>query len=118
MPLTAASLLAMSAVVVAYRQISRDVLIIEPFAVPKEFSAAGLNGDVIANHIADELQELERDVKSAVDDSRVKADSLALSAEVSPSPNIEVPGTRMGFNDVVQMIREALGRHPRRVRPT
>lgn len=42
-----------------YREITRDVLIIDPFTVPKQFEEAGLTSDVMANRIGDTLQQIE-----------------------------------------------------------
>src|ERR1019366_2590344 len=42
-----------------YREVTRDVLIIDPFTVPKHFEEAGLTSEVMANRIGDRLRQIE-----------------------------------------------------------
>jgi hypothetical protein len=42
-----------------YREVTRDVLIIDPFTVPKRFEETGLTSEVMANRIGDTLHEIE-----------------------------------------------------------
>src|ERR1700689_3277624 len=55
-----------------YREVTRDVLIIDPFTVPKSFEEAGLTPEVIANRIGDMLRQIE-----TATDSQMKKDTLA-----------------------------------------
>src|ERR1700676_161861 len=47
-----------------YREVTRDVLIIDPIAVPRRFEEAGLSSEVMANRIGDALRHLEIEAHS------------------------------------------------------
>ena len=58
-----------------YREVKRDVLIIDPFTVPKYFAEAGLTGEVMANRIGDKLRQIEITTQT-----QMKKENLELSS--------------------------------------
>src|ERR1039457_7385617 len=60
----------------AYREITRDVLIIDPFTVPRHFEEAGLTSVVVANRIGDALRQIEEATQT-----RMKKDNLTSRSE-------------------------------------
>src|SRR5215471_4302681 len=56
-----------------YREMSRDVVIIDPFSVAKRFEESGLTPEAVANHIGDALQQVQTATKTSL-----KKDVLSL----------------------------------------
>ena len=56
-----------------YREMSRDVVTIDPFSAAKRFEESGLTPEVVANHIGDALQQIQTVTKTSL-----KKDVLSL----------------------------------------
>lgn len=93
-----------------YREITRDVLIIDPFTVPKRFEEAGLTSEVMANRIGDTMRQIELAVQT-----RMKKNDLASLAEEESTPDVEIPGTKLGLKTVIDITRSVFGIYPRRI---
>jgi tetratricopeptide (TPR) repeat protein len=93
-----------------YREITRDVLIVDPIAVPKQLEEAGLTPQVMANRLGDKLQEIEKSTNTSV-----KKDVLGAGEQELAVPEIEIPGTKLGLRSVVEVGRSIFGRHPKHI---
>src|SRR5208337_4451457 len=93
-----------------YREVTRDVLIIDPFTVPKHFEEAGLTGEVMANRIGDRLRQIE-----IATQTRMKKDNLTSLREEGSVPDVEIPGTKLGLKTIVDMTRALLGIYPKHI---
>src|SRR5208337_2395261 len=93
-----------------YREVTRDVLIIDPFTVPKHFEEAGLTGEVMANRIGDRLRQIE-----IATQTRMKKDNLTSLREEGSVPDVEIPGTKLGLKTLVDMTRALLGIYPKHI---
>jgi hypothetical protein len=109
-------LLVLIVVAYLYRDLTREVLIIEPFSVPKQYADMGLTGEVIANHISDEMSQIEGEALTNEKRVGLKSDNVALADDVPSVIDVEVPGTKLGLKTVVEIIRDILGIHQKRVR--
>jgi tetratricopeptide (TPR) repeat protein len=90
----------------------RDVLIIDPIAVPKRYAEAGLTPEVVADRIRDTLRQIEADVK----EDAALHDRIALrNDEAESMPDIAIPGTSNTLRTVVEMTRELFGIYPKHV---
>ena len=108
-PILMVALVAVAIAVISYRELNRDVLVIYPFSVPKQYSDSGLTGEVIASRIAD-----------AIDDIQTAETSMRIDEIIRPSgsrlrPSIEMPGTGIGLQAVTQILREVFQVHPKHV---
>jgi tetratricopeptide (TPR) repeat protein len=99
-----------------YRELTRNVLIIEPFNVPKQYADLGFTGEVIANHISDALHEIEKDTVGKQKQVGLTADEFMLSGDLPAAIDVEVPGTKLSLKTLVEITREAFGIYPKRVR--
>jgi Tfp pilus assembly protein PilF len=93
-----------------YREVTRDVLIIDPFTVPKHFEEAGLTGEVMANRIGDTLHQIE-----IATQTRMKKDNLASLREEGSVPDVEIPGTKLGLKTIVDVTRAVFGVYPKHI---
>jgi tetratricopeptide (TPR) repeat protein len=93
-----------------YREITRDVLIIDPFAVPKHFDEAGLTSAVVANRIGDALRQIEDATQT-----RMKKDNLASVRDEGSTPAVEIPGTKLDLKAVADLARSVFGIYPKHV---
>ena len=93
-----------------YREVTRDVLIIDPFTVPKSFEEAGLTPEVMANRIGDMLRQIE-----TATNSQMKKDTLASFRDEGSPPDVEIPGTNLGLKTVVDITRSVFGIYPTRI---
>lgn len=91
-----------------YREVTRDVLIIDPITVPKQFEEAGLTPQVMANRLGDRLQEIERSTQTSM-----KKDVMGALGEETAIPEVEIPGTKLGLKTIVDVGRSIFGRHPK-----
>src|SRR3974377_697693 len=48
-----------------YREAVRQVILIEPFFVPKQMEEAGFSSQAVANRISDDIEEIERSVRTS-----------------------------------------------------
>src|SRR5271157_2197539 len=93
-----------------YREVTRDVLIVDPFTVPKHFEEAGFTGEVMANRIGDKLRQIE-----IATQTQMKKDNLSSLREEGSVPEVEIPGTKLGLKTLVDITRAFLGVYPRRI---
>jgi tetratricopeptide (TPR) repeat protein len=93
-----------------YREVARDVLIIDPITVPKRFEEAGLTPQVMANRLGDRLQEIERSTQTSM-----KKDVMGALGEETTIPEVEIPGTKLGLKTIVDVGRSIFGRHPKHI---
>ncbi|HXC94561.1 MAG TPA: tetratricopeptide repeat protein [Edaphobacter sp.] len=93
-----------------YREVTRDVLIIDPITVPKRFEEAGLTPQVMANRLGDRLQEIERSTQTSM-----KKDVMGALGEETTIPEVEIPGTKLGLKTVVDIARSVFGRHTKHI---
>jgi Tfp pilus assembly protein PilF len=93
-----------------YREVTRDVLIIDPFSVPKRFEEAGITGDVIANRIGDKFHQIE-----VATQTRMKKDNLTSLREGVSVPDVEIPGTKFGLKTLVDITRAVFGIYPKHI---
>ena len=99
--------------IVAYaiREAKRDVLIIDPFAVPKRFEEAGITSDVMANRIGDAIIDIETNTESTL----ARRDNLTPFQVSEISFNIEIPGTKIGLKTLIDATRTVFGIYPKHV---
>lgn len=93
-----------------YQEVDRDVLIIDPFSVPKRFEEAGLTPEVVAHRIGNALRRIEVDAHT-----RAKKDKLTALRHEGSQLDIELPGTKLGLKTAVEIIRVVFGIHPKHV---
>ena len=93
-----------------YREITRDVLIVDPFTVPKHFDEAGLTSAVVANRIGDALRQIEDATQT-----RMKKDNLASVRDEGSTPAVEIPGTKLDLKAVADLARSVFGIYPKHV---
>jgi tetratricopeptide (TPR) repeat protein len=93
-----------------YRQIHRDAVIIDPFAVPGRFADAGLSGQVMAERVGDQLHRIE-----LLSRTRMRTDNPVASQDDLAIPDIEIPGTKLGLKTFVDVTRAVFGMYPTRV---
>ena len=100
-PILVATLLGILIFVYGYREITKNVLVIELFNAPKQYTEMGLTGEVLANHVGDELCDLERETLDAATDPRLSPDIFLMAIDASRLPDIEIPATKLGLNSRV-----------------
>jgi tetratricopeptide (TPR) repeat protein len=93
-----------------YREVNHDALIIEPFSVPKRFEEDGLTSEVVSNRIGDALRQIEIDAQTYM-----KKDNLTSLHDEGSTPDVEVPGTKLGLKTLVEVTRAILGIYPKHV---
>src|ERR1039457_4934143 len=93
-----------------YREVTRDVLIIDPFTVPKHFEEAGFTSEVMANRIGDALHQIEIAAQTGM-----KKDNPTSLREEGSVPDVEIPGTKLGLKTLVDVTRTVLGIYPRHI---
>ena len=95
-----------------YREVTRDVLIIDPFTVPKDFEEAGLTSEVMANRIGDRLNQIEIATRT-----QMKKDNLVPPQEERSIavPDMEIPGTKVGLKTLVDITRAVIGVYPQHI---
>jgi superkiller protein 3 len=82
-------------------------IIVDSFYVPKRFEDAGFTSEAMSRLIADALLDLEVQANSIME-----KDSLALSSDPSPVPDINVPGTGLGIRTLVDVTQQVCRRDP------
>jgi hypothetical protein len=116
--ITSAGAILLTVIVVPYlyREVTRDVLLIEPFNVPRQYAEMGLTGEVMANHVSDSLDEIEKDAITKEKRVGLRPDKFVLPGDLPATIDVEVPGTKLGLKTIVEIIREVLNIQPTRVR--
>src|SRR5579863_1070644 len=108
---TALGLLARSLVLVfsvgviiySYKELTSDMLIIEPIAVPKQYADMGIGPEVMANRIKDSLNDIEETASTTVQKNRV-----AMQLDMLSAPDVEVPGTKIGLKTAIEILRNVV----------
>jgi hypothetical protein len=94
-----------------YREETHDVLIIDPFTVPKRFDEAGLTSEVMANRIRDAPRQIEQDARTRTEEK----DNFIYMADKGPMPNIEIPGTKIDVETAIDVSRAVFGKSPKHI---
>lgn len=92
------------------RELQRDVLVVDPIAVPKDFEDNGLTADVMSNRMCDALRRVESATKA-----KMKMDNPASSHDQGATPEIEIPGTKLTIKTVIDVIRRLSNKYPKHV---
>jgi tetratricopeptide (TPR) repeat protein len=106
----ALAVIALPLLLYVYREVRREVLIIDPFTVPKDFENAGLTPEVMANRIGDRLRQIE-----TATDSVMEKDTLASLRDEGSTPDVEIPGTNLGLKTVIDITRSVFGIYPKHI---
>jgi tetratricopeptide (TPR) repeat protein len=106
----ALTIFALPLLIYVYREITRDVLIFEPFTVPKRFEEAGLTSEVMANRIGGTLHQIEIAAQTGL-----KKDNPTSIHDEESIPDVEIPGTKLGLKTLVDLTRSVFGIDPRHV---
>ena len=92
-----------------YRQSKKEVLVIEPFEVPKTLSEMGYTGQVFVNKLTDELHKI-------ITTARTVKEAIGFNAAwLEGSGDFELPTTGLSLSSVLDIVRELVGSHPIRV---
>jgi hypothetical protein len=86
------------------RDIAHDVVIVDPISVPWDFESAGLTPAVMAQRVGDRLRQIESATTTSM-----RKDSLTAIQDETATPDVEIPGTKMGLKTMSAMIRNLLG---------
>ena len=122
-----------------YMVLNKDVVIIEPFEVPKSLSENGYKGRVIVNKLMDQLNHIRITASSEVEDRQFSAAWLEESSDfelpgagvsikavlvedrqfsaawLEESSDFELPGAGVSMNAILGIMRELFRRQPTRV---
>src|SRR5579863_5896586 len=79
-----------------YKEVTRDTLVIDPFTVPKRFEESGLSSEVVANRIGEALRQIE-----STTETRMRKDNLTSLHDEGSTPEVEIPGTKLGLKTAV-----------------
>jgi len=93
-----------------YCEVMHEAVIIDPFTVPKRFDESGLTPDVISNRIGDAVRQIE-----IVTRTRMKKDNLISLHDAGSQPDVEIPGTKIGWKTAIDVTRMLFGVYPKRV---
>jgi len=106
---TRTSILSILAVIGWYvvREIRREVLIFDPFGVPKRFEEAGVTSKALTSRIGSAMQRMEDEALTSM-----KKDALGFAHIEGGTPEIEIPGTKIALRSMVEFMRNLLGIHP------
>jgi len=96
-----------------FREATRNVLVIEPFSVPKELEAEGYAPEVIASRLADQMAEITRGKKARSKEATVWG-AVVPSPEVA-LPDIELLQAKLSLRSLVQFLQVVLGNQPTRI---
>jgi hypothetical protein len=91
-----------------YLELRRDVLILDPFSVPKRLEERGLTGEVIAHRVRDTLLQMQAETQTSM-----KKSNLSAARDEGAMPDMEISGTKMGVKTVADLLRSLLGRNLR-----
>jgi len=97
-------------VLYVFKEVNRDVLIVDPFTVPKSLEETGLSSVVMANRIGGALRHIE-----AAAQTQMKKDNLTSSVDEGSIPDVEIPGTKLGLKALVDTTRAVLEIYPKHV---
>ena len=109
-PILMVTLVAVAIAVFSYRELNRDVLVIYPFSVPRQYADSGLTGEVMANRIANAIDGIQ-----TAAETYMRKDEVMRFSGSRLGPSIEIPGTGIGLQAVTQILRAVFQVHPKRV---
>src|SRR5216684_8316683 len=84
-------------------ELTRNIVVIESFGVPKQLEEQGYSGAVVSQRIADSIARIEAEVET-----REHKEQLSRSPEVEGLPDFEVPGTKLSLHSLIALLRELL----------
>jgi len=93
-----------------YGEVNRDALVIDKFSLPKRFEESGLTSEVVANRIGDALRQIETNTET-----RMRKDNPTLLRDEGSTPDVEIPGTKVGLKTLVEISRAVFGIYPKHV---
>jgi tetratricopeptide (TPR) repeat protein len=100
---TLAALIAATAVVILiYGAVTARSVVVDPFRTPPALAPGGVNGEVVASGLLDDLQALQSVTRSA---SRILEARNAWSSDI----RIEVPDTGVSIGEIDRLLRQRLG---------
>src|SRR5579863_5197070 len=102
-------LLIVVAVVMSWRELSGNRVVIQPFNVPPHLTRLGYSSNVVAGEILGRYNAVLSETRTMA-----KSKELGLS-ESDALPDIEVPDTQISLSMIIDWIGEALGRAPKRI---
>jgi hypothetical protein len=96
---------------VIFRELTREVVLVEPFSVPKSFQDAGFTSDVLASRIAESIRLLEK--KSAR--PWMKTENFSLSHDEILIPEVTVPGANVSVKALTDLVHTLFGKNLKHV---
>jgi tetratricopeptide (TPR) repeat protein len=102
-----AVLLIMAAAAFAVYRDDREVVLIDPFSVPKSLEERGITAAYLSAGISDALSALEAGIASSA-----RKDTVLLSKDEALAPDIEIPSTGLSLRTVHTFFRRWMNREP------
>jgi tetratricopeptide (TPR) repeat protein len=104
------SIIGLPLVVYLISDARRQVIILDPVVVPKQFVDSGLTSDVITERVKEKMEEIQRTNEYASSRAQLSMhDAQSL-------PNIEIPETKLSLQVVSDVLRKVLQNEPRHLR--
>jgi tetratricopeptide (TPR) repeat protein len=102
------------------RDVVNDALIIDPISVPKRFEEAGLTSEVMSNRVANAIRKIESETDTWMKTeakATMKMDDFRIPSlrDESSTPDVEIPGTKIGLKTLVDITRAIFGVYPKHV---
>ncbi len=95
----------------------RETLSLETFVVAPDLEKSGLSSEVIASKLADQINYVQRRAQGG---SRMVSGQPMVTPNVgtpeNTAPDVELPGTKISLNSLVQYIASLFGRQPTQVK--
>jgi hypothetical protein len=93
-----------------FNEVTRETLVIDPFSVPKRFEEMGLSPEVVASRVGDALRQIETTTETTM-----RKDNLSSLHDEGSTPDVEIPGTKLGLKAVVDLARAVFQVYPKHV---
>jgi tetratricopeptide (TPR) repeat protein len=93
-----------------YDEVARTALIIDPITVPKDITEKGFTPEVMANRIGDALLKIETSTET-----RMQKENLRSLKDEGSMPDVEIPGTKFGVKEIVDITRRIFKIYPKHV---
>jgi len=90
--------------IVIVRGLKEDGYTVQAFEVPKSYSDAGFNGQVVAFEIQQRVEKLKQEANSS------RVDSTNLNVNIKQDLNMEVMGVGLSASSMIYHLRELLGK--------
>src|SRR5215831_11293748 len=87
-------------------RLRRPLIIVENISMPKTLSEAGYTSEAITNDIRSALMRIDAE---APDDNRGRRPTSIRSSDDKDSLNLEIAGTKIGYQQVLQLLQENFG---------